>query len=223
MTGYLYKSFYISKIAISYGWSRYYHYIPVEYLPSLTVFSALASATFKTEIGSECKILKSSPGGLTIFLYCAETMPSPSTRSTLFSKLEKLLPVQRSLPRSSTNFSTLSWKGSRFGSLQATTLLLPKFLTYLTRSVRLNGSGVGDRNRRNKIIPIAHTRASTMRKVRNWSLHGILSHFMMCLADVFSLLVLEAAILLASATHLEIDTYVLHVSPTVYIPWRFML
>ena len=126
-------------------------------------------ATFGTATGCERKTLKSSPDGLPIFLYWAETISSSSTRSKLFSKLEKLTPSHCSRPRSSTNFSTLSWNGSRLGSLQAT-LALPTLLTYFTRRDFLNCvprncvSCVGEFRRANKnnatmVVPIANTTA----------------------------------------------------------------
>ena len=74
---------------------------------------------FWTLTGLERTTSKSLPGILSIFLYCAETIPLPFTCSTLFLKLEYVSPVQRSLPRSFINWVTLGWKGFRVGSWQA--------------------------------------------------------------------------------------------------------
>ena len=108
-------------------------------------------------------------------------MPSPSTRSTLFSKFEKLLPSQRKSPRSCKNSTTLSWWGSISGSLQAAKLLLATFLTYLKRRVFLNGAfdAFGRKSVNIKVIAIRQTRpTNTIRWLCSRILHGILILFM---------------------------------------------
>ena len=110
-------------------------------------------------------------------------MPSPFTRSTLFSKFEKLLPSQRKSPRSCKNSSTLLWWGSISGSLQAAKLLLATFLTYLKRRVFLNGAfdAFGRKSVNIKVIAIRQTRpTSTIRWLCSRILHGILI-LLMCI------------------------------------------
>ena len=112
-------------------------------------------------------------------------MPSPSMRSTLFSKFEKLLPSQRKSPRSCKNSSTLSWWGSISGSLHAAKLLLATFLTYLKRRVFLNGAfdAFGRKSVNIKVIAIKQTRpTNTIRWLCSRILHGILILFMCILS-----------------------------------------
>lgn len=165
--------------------------VPLECCSYCTAFSALLSAMFGMGTGSERKMLKSSPGGRPIILYCAETIPSPSTRSTLLSKLEKLFPSHWSFPRSSINCSILSWNGSSWASLQAT-LLFPTCETYLKRSVFLNDGwcarvlGMLDFRNKGKKITIAHTKVVVTNNIRircNRNLNGSLKTFMAIISN----------------------------------------